>query len=151
MVFATPFQEFVNDDALVDDVDAKVACSQDIAIEFKRARIDDDGCAAFRLKIPFQDFELTGGRNAIPIHDSDLRRHFHAAPFAVSAEQRRQQKAMRLGQPAMMLPEKPFHRRYLEENFLELPFIPHTRLVLCNLHTALEYGAAQITVKTTAY
>ena len=95
-----------------------------------RAGIGDDCGAAFGFEIFLEDQELAGGRHPIPIHDCDLRRRLVTAPFAVSAEQRSEQKSLRLRQPAIVFLEKVLHRRHLEKNFLELHLIANARGIL---------------------
>src|SRR2546430_3330842 len=81
VIFIAALEEFMNDDALVNDIDSEIVCFQMDVVVAQLAWVGDDRLIAFGAKVFLQYAELAFGRDTFPIDNSDLRMFFLAAPF----------------------------------------------------------------------
>ena len=81
----------MDDDALVNDIDAEIAPPEAAAVINQFARIGDYRFVSFGSKILLQDEKLAFSGHAFPVHDGDLRTLCFSAPFAIGIHQRPQQ------------------------------------------------------------
>jgi len=76
-------EEFVDDNSLINEIDAKRAVSQLPLLILEILGRTYDGGNAVRAEMLLQKDELTRRRQILPIHDRNVR-HARAAPFAIS-------------------------------------------------------------------
>jgi hypothetical protein len=123
------FEEFVDDDALVDEVDAEVAAAQRAAFVLKLVGRADDRPHAARGEVVADEDELVLGREPRPVHDGDVRA-LGPAPLGVGLEQRAEESAQRVGlRQAVALGDAP-ESPHLEEHLVEFGLVGEARRIL---------------------
>ena len=83
MVQAKLIKKLVNDDSLVNDVDAKSVRGQVVAVEFEIVRIGDESRISFGNKIILQYSKFATRRHSFPVDDRNARLIFFTSPLAI--------------------------------------------------------------------